>query len=331
MKFYYQKPFLLESGEKLSSFHLEYTVYGDDFNKPILWIIHALTGDSKIENWWNEVLIDTQIISNFCLICVNNPGSPYGSLSPMDINPKNHKKFYRDFPLITTRDVAKMFDILRVELGIGEIEGLIGASLGAQIALEWNILQPNVFKKHLNIAGNAQHSAWGIAFNEAQRMAIYSDPTYFQDFDQGGKEGLKAARAMAMLSYRSYSLYQLKQSDNNHKINHFKSADYQQYHGNKLAARFNAYSYVALTKMMDSHNIFRNRLGNPLENISTYFAFLGIDSDILFPIQEQKFLKSLTKNSELITLNSIYGHDAFLVETNFMKKLLTNIFNHNKK
>ncbi len=327
MKFHYNQNFLLENGSVLPAFHLEYNIYGDIHQKPILWIIHALTGDSKVENWWKGIFFESQLLKDFSVICVNNPGSPYGSLHPLDINPNTQQTYYQEFPLITTRDVAKMFDLLRIELNIHSIYGLIGASLGAQIALEWNILQPELFKTHLNIAGNAQHSAWGIAFNESQRMAIFADKSYFDNQPHGGKNGLKAARAIAMLSYRSYLLYQKKQTDYHlDKIQDFKSSDYQQYQGQKLIERFDAYSYVSLTKMMDSHNIFRNRIGNPLSKIQTKCTFLGIDSDILFPLNEQKFLHSLCKNSELKILSSDYGHDAFLVETDYMIHLLNQTF-----
>lgn len=327
MKFIYNQPFSLENGQVLPQFHLEYNIYGELHQKPILWIIHALTGDSKVENWWKGIFLESEILEHFCVICANNPGSPYGSIHPLDINPNTQLPYYQDFPLITTRDAAKMLDLLRIELGINHVYGLIGASLGAQIALEWNILQPHIFEYHLNIAGNAQHSAWGIAFNESQRMSIYADKTYYENHPNGGKEGLKAARAIAMISYRTYSLYQKKQSEYpNNKIQDFRSAIYQQYQGQKLAERFDAYSYVTLTKMMDSHNIFRNRKGNPLANVLTQFTFLGIDSDILFPLIEQKFLHSLCKNSELEILHSDYGHDAFLVEQEFMKNLLNQTF-----
>ncbi len=327
MKFQYHQNFLLESGDTLPTFHLEYNLYGDIHQKPILWIIHALTGDTQVENWWKGIFLESQILDYFSVICVNNPASPYGSICPLDLNPITQQVYYQDFPLITTRDAAKMFDLLRTELGIPQIYGLIGASLGAQIALEWNILQPHLFQIHLNIAGNAKHSAWGIAFNESQRMAIFADPTYFDNHPDGGKNGLKAARAFAMLSYRSYQLYQKKQTDVHlDKIQNFKSADYQQYQGQKLMERFNAYSYVSLTKMMDSHNIFRNRSGNPLSKIQTKCTFLGIDSDILFPVNEQKFLHSLCKNSELKILSSDYGHDAFLIEKDFIINLLNQTF-----
>lgn len=326
MKFDYTQPFTLECGKVLPQFHLEYNIYGEFHHKPIIWVVHALTGDSKIENWWKEIFFNSKILYNFSVICVNNPGSPYGSISPLDINPENQQIYYQNFPLITTRDVAKMFDLLRIGLGIEKIQGIIGASLGAQIAIEWNILQPQLFDFHLNIAGNAQHSAWGVAFNESQRMAIYADKSYFENFPDGGKEGLKAARAIAMLSYRTYEIYQKKQSEFlNFPIENFNAARYQQYQGQKLSERFNAYSYVSLTKMMDSHNIFRNRKGNPLANIHTQFTFLGIDSDILFPLNEQKFLHNLCKNSELIILNSDYGHDAFLIESDFMIDVLNKV------
>lgn len=320
--FFFQDTFVLESGYSLEGFHLKYRIYNPEnlHQGSVIWVIHALTGNTEVEIWWGNTF--EPFLKTHTVICVNNPGSCYGSLSPLSLNPATQSPFYRDFPLITTRDSARMFNLLRKHLNLKHIYLLIGGSLGAQIGLEWLCLEPSLFEKSILIAGNAQHSAWGIAFNEAQRMAIYSDSTYFQDTPEGGKTGLKAARTIAMLSYRSYELYNQTQTDIPQKTEHFRASSYQQYQGQKLAKRFDAYSYVALTKTMDSHNIFRNRINNPLQDVSTKMIYVGIESDILFPLSEQKFLHEITSGSCLEIISSLYGHDAFLAEHILMQNII---------
>jgi len=323
--FFFNSAFNLENGDVLEGFHLRYRVYNPEnlHRSPVIWVIHALTGDTNVEVWWGKTF--EPFLKTHTVICVNNPASCYGSICPLSINPDTQQPYYRDFPHITTRDAAKMFDLLRLHLNISHIHLSVGGSLGAQIGLEWICLKPHLFEKSILIAGNAQHSAWGIAFNEAQRMAIYADKTYFEDTPDGGKTGLQAARAIAMLSYRSYPLYNQNQTDEIHKIDHFKASSYQKYQGQKLSKRFDAYSYVALTKMMDSHNIFRNRIENPLQKTSTQVTYVGIDSDILFPLCEQQFLHHITPNSDLEIIHSNYGHDAFLIEHDIVSNLIADV------
>lgn len=328
--FFFNGRFTLESGAVLEGFHLKYKIYNPQnlHSNPVIWVIHALTGDCNVEVWWGKAL--EPFLKEYPIICVNNPGSCYGSVCPLSVNPVTEKPFYRDFPLITTRDAAKMFNLLRKHLNISHIYLLIGGSLGAQIGTEWLCTEPYLFEKSILIAGNAQHSAWGIAFNEAQRMAIYADKTYFEDTPEGGKTGLKAARAMAMLSYRSYALYHTTQTDIPLKTDYFKASSYQNYQGEKLANRFDAYSYVALTKTMDAHNIFRNREGNPLQNISAQVTYVGISSDILFPVSEQEFLHRITPHSTLEVLHSDYGHDAFLIQQSEIQKIIQHHLSKNQ-
>ena len=126
---------------------------------------------------------------------------------PLSLNPKTGKPFYHTFPSVTNRDVVQAFDLLRQELRLETVHTLIGGSLGGQQVLEWAIYQPDVFQHIIPIATNANHSPWGIAFNEAQRMAIEADPTWKENHQRAGIEGLKAARAIGMISYRYYNTY----------------------------------------------------------------------------------------------------------------------------
>ncbi|MCX7652473.1 MAG: alpha/beta fold hydrolase [Bacteroidia bacterium] len=293
----------------------------------VIWVIHALTGSADVSQWWPNVWRTLNLSSRgYTVISANLPGSCYGSTGPLSVSPHTGKPYYRDFPLLTTRDAAVALDKLRQALRIDEIHALIGASLGAQVGLEWLVLAPQVFDKAMLIAGNAFHSAWGIAFNEAQRMAIEADPTYFQDTPLGGMAGMRAARATAMLSYRSYFIYNHRQTHpTNLSADPLPAASYQRYQGEKLARRFNAYSYVALTRMMDSHHIARGRgvtAAEVLQNLPMPVAYVGIPSDILYPLEEQIFLRDHTPQGKLITLDSPFGHDAFLIEEAKMAEII---------
>jgi homoserine O-acetyltransferase len=212
---------------------------------------------------------------------------------------------------------VQAFDCLRQELQIAQVHTLIGGSLGGQQVLEWAIQQPNVFQHIIPIATNAVHSPWGVAFNEAQRMAIEADGTWKQNDQRAGMDGLKAARAIGMLSYRYYQTYGETQAEKTDQtLDEFRASTYQRYQGQKLANRFNAFSYWGLSKMMDSHHVGRSRKGiaAALKRIKAKTLVVGIDTDILFPVGEQKLLAETIPHARLVIMNSLYGHDGFLVE-----------------
>ena len=212
--------------------------------------------------------------------------------------------------------------MLRQYLGITKINTLVGGSLGGQQAVEWAIQQPTVFENLFLIATNAQHSPWGIAFNESQRLAIKADRTWFSYSDDAGLKGLKAARAIALLSYRNYETYHIAQQDENDKVDNYRASSYQNYQGEKLIERFNSFSYWYLSKAMDSHNVARKRenINNALSKVKAKTLVVAISSDLLFPISESEMLAKGIANSQLSIINSLYGHDGFLIETEQLKK-----------
>jgi homoserine O-acetyltransferase len=222
--------------------------------------------------------------------------------------------------------MARLSEELRLILGIEKIALLIGASLGGQQALEWSILSPEVHEKVTLIATNARHSAYGIAFNESQRLAIFSDPTYGNGQIDGGRQGLIAARSIALLSYRTYQSYVKTQTNpGNHKLDGFLASSYQEYQGKKLADRFCAYSYVTLSRAMDAHNVGRNResIEHALASIESKVLVIGIESDQLFPTEEQRFLAKYIPNASYAEIQSEFGHDGFLIETDQLEILLS--------
>jgi homoserine O-acetyltransferase len=245
-------------------------------------------------------------------------------------NSDSNRAYYHDFPVLTNRDVVRAFDLLRLELKIKKIHTIIGGSLGGQQVLEWAIHQPQIFEHIIPIACNAFHSPWGIAFNEAQRLAIEADPSWKENDARAGMEGLKAARAIGMISYRHYDTYQETQTEKtDDKIDNFRAATYQRYQGEKLANRFNAFTYWLLSKMMDSHNVGRNRGGvvDALQRVQAKTLVIGIESDVLFPLSEQRFLAQNIPNASLEVITSIYGHDGFLVEFDQLKKIIIHYLN----
>ncbi|MCU0441525.1 MAG: homoserine O-acetyltransferase [Bacteroidia bacterium] len=327
--FKYNKETQLESGATLPSYHLSYETWGELNAKRnnVVWIFHALTANANAADWWSGLVGEGEFFdpSTYFIVCVNMPGSCYGSISPLSINAETQQPYYATFPLITPRDMVCMYDTLRKQLQIEQIAIGIGGSMGGMQALEWAIEQPKLFKQLVLIATNAKHSPWGIAFNTAQRMAIEADQTWLQHSEFAGAKGLRAARAMAMVSYRNYYPFKETQSEtDDEKVDNFRASTYQYYQGEKLVMRFNAYSYYALSKSMDAHNVGRARGGvaKALQQIQSQTLVIGIESDLLFPPEEQLFLSHHIPNTQFKLIDSPYGHDGFLIEAEELTQLL---------
>ncbi|MGZ8504928.1 MAG: alpha/beta fold hydrolase, partial [Flavitalea sp.] len=181
-RFTYDQPLTLESGVTLQGYHLAYTTYGE-LNKAkdnVVWIFHALTANSDPAEWWPGLVGEGKLFnpSEHFIVCVNMPGSCYGSISPLDINPETNKSFYHLFPFFTPRDMVRAYKPLKEYLGIEKIEIGIGGSMGGQQLLEWAVEEPELFGYIFPLATNAHHSPWGIAFNTTQRMCIEADTTW---------------------------------------------------------------------------------------------------------------------------------------------------------
>lgn len=318
--------FTLEGGGVIPRLSIAYTTYGklNSEGSNVIWVVHALTANGNPAEWWEGLFGKGKLLDDekYFIVCANNLGSCYGTTGPDSINPKTGTRYGSEFPLVTIRDMVRAHDVLREHLNITSINLIIGGSLGGMISLEWNILHPELFEHAVLIATNARHSAWGIAFNEAQRMALANK-----------NGGLEAARAIAMLSYRSYDAYNATQTDTDDKLDHFRASSYQQYQGQKLANRFDADSYYTLTKAMDSHNVGRGRTGaeEALATITATCLIVGISSDVLFPVQEQKFLKKHIKNSRCCIIDSNYGHDGFLLEFDKLTRIIQKIIGKPKE
>lgn len=321
----------LENGGALARPTIAYQQWGEPNadGSNIIWVCHALTGNSDVFDWWAGLFGDDALFNpkDYCIICPNTIGSCYGSTGPLSLNPNSGAFYFHDFPELTIRDMASAHAALANQLGIKQIGILIGGSLGGQQALEWAIEEPNRFSRLILVATNAQHSAWGVAFNESQRLAIENDPSWNQRHREAGINGLKTARSIALLSYRGYEVYSETQQRDKTEINGFShpAISYQRYQGEKLAARFNAFSYWTLSKAMDSHDVSRCRdsLENALQQIQAKTLVIAIESDLLFPKGEQKFLAKNIRNAQYAEISSRYGHDGFLVETKAISKRIS--------
>ncbi len=335
--FHFDQEYTLEAGGQFTGFQLHYTTLGQ-LNKDgsnVVWVIHALTGNSDVTSWWPGLFESGSPYDpkDYFIVCANTLGGCYGSTGPLSINPASGKPYYHDFPPLTNRDIVRAFDLLRNHLGLKRIHTVIGSSLGGQQALEWSIEKPDVFDHLVLIATNALHSPWGIAFNEAQRLAIEADPTWKLNDERAGAEGIKAARAIGMLSYRSYDGFAERQSEpSTEKLDDFRAASYQRYQGQKLASRFNAFTYWILSKAMDNHHVGRSRepVEEVLRRVKAKTLVIGIESDLLFPISEQNFLASAIPSAKLEVIHSLYGHDGFLVEFDQLKSFLNKFYKHNR-
>lgn len=291
----------LECGQVLRGVEIAYTTLGTlSANKDnVAWVFHALTANGDPSEWWPEMVgpgkaLDPQ---HQFIVCANMLGSCYGTTGPRNEN----------FPLITIGDMVKLHQLLASHLTIGAIYLGIGGSMGGQQLLEWAVKEPSRFANIIPMATNAWHSPWGIAFNEAQRMALRNiDPA----------AGLEAARAIAMLSYRHYTTYDKTQKDVDQRWDNFSASSYQRYQGEKLRKRFSAHSYYTLTKAMDSHNLGRHygSAKAALRRIKSRALVIGLATDILFPVNEQQFIADHIPGAHLEILDSDYGHDGFLTE-----------------
>ncbi|HLP73810.1 MAG TPA: homoserine O-acetyltransferase [Bacteroidales bacterium] len=337
-KFEYKKPFRTELGAELPGIEIAYHTWGrlNSDADNVIWVCHALTANSDVEAWWpgmvgKGLLFDTD---KYFIVCANVLGSCYGTTGPASVNPLTGKPWLRDFPRLTIRDLVDVHEILRNFLRIKKIHSVIGASIGGFQALEYSIMHPEVIQHLIFVASSMKQSPWAIAFSQSQRLAMEADPTFLDGDPEGGKKGLKAARSIALLSYRNSNTYNKTQAeDADEKTSSFKAASYQDHQGDKLVKRFNPYSYYCIVNMSDTHNIGRGRGGTvkALKSIKAKTLCIGITSDLLFPVHEQKLVAEHVSDAKYSEIDSFYGHDGFLIESDIITKVIREFWNNNQK
>jgi len=328
--FNYTSPFELENGEILPQVTIAYHTYGElnSEKSNVIWICHALTANSDAESWWPGVIGKNGFAdpSKFFIVCANIVGSCYGSTGPLTVDPLSKQLYFSNFPAVTIRDMVRAHILLQKHLGIDRIHLLMGGSMGGYQALEWCAMENETIGNLFLVGTSATESAWGIAVHTSQRLAIEADSSWRAHHHNAGQKGLKAARAIGVISYRNYGILVEKQTDPDpEKLDNYKASSYIKYQGDKLVNRFNAYSYWLLTKSMDSHHLGRGRGGKP-EKVLKIFKqktlIIGITTDILCPLHEQEFLAEHIPNSTLLKIDSPYGHDGFITESAKISKAL---------
>ncbi len=324
----HKEAFTLELGGRLPSLNVAYHTYGtlNDRADNVIWVCHAFTANSEVASWWPGMVGEGRLMDTekYFIVCPNMLGSCYGTTGPLSTNPETGLPWYNSFPDISIRDQVRVHELLREHLGIRKIHTIIGGSVGGFQALEYSIMYPDLIRNLVFIAASVQITAWATAFNQSQRLAIEADPSFREERPYGGIRGLKSARSIAMLSYRNEYTYNRTQTEPDQaRTTELKASSYQDYQGDKLVQRFDAYSYYALTRLMDTHNVVRERgsLGNSIGRISAGVLAIGISSDQLFPVHEQKLLAHVAQG-EYQEVASDYGHDGFLIEVDQLTSMV---------
>ncbi|WP_370638547.1 alpha/beta fold hydrolase family protein [Deinococcus sp. 23YEL01] len=288
-------PLLLDCGQPVNDVTVTYHTYGTPQPTATL-VLHALTGTSAVHEWWPDFLGEGRPLdpTRDYVICANVLGGCAGTTGPADLP----RVAGADAPL-TLRDMARTGRALLEHLGVNRVR-IVGASMGGMLAYAWLLECPDLVERAVIIGAPARHSPWAIGLNTAARSAIRAAP---------GGEGLKVARQIAMLSYRSPDSFAVTQTGQ--RVPGVPAiTSYLHHHGEKLQARFCERSYVALTGAMDAFQ----PTDQELRTIQTPTLVVGISSDVLYPPTEVRAGAALLPRAHYHELDSIHGHDAFLMD-----------------
>ncbi len=342
------EPFALESGGSLRPVNLRYAVYGglNERRDNAILVCHALSGSARVGDWWPQLFGEYGIfdLSRDCIVCANIIGSCYGSTGPQTINSATGKSYGASFPLVTTRDWVKSQASLIDQLGIEKLRAVIGGSIGGMQAIQWAIDRPERVENCIAI-GAAPLTAMGLALNHLQRLAIINDANWRNgDYESGAgpNAGLALARQLAMISYKSEKLFAERYARNPNRngedpllsfAGRYDIGGYLDYQGDLFTRRFDANSYLIITKAMDNfdpaHGYTSERAA--LERIRARVLLVGISSDWLFPPQEiealGKRMSEAGAEAEYAELHSTHGHDGFLAEPDAFAPIVRNFLN----
>jgi homoserine O-acetyltransferase/O-succinyltransferase len=354
-------PVRLESGVDFAPFDVAYETYGTlnaDASNAIL-ICHALTGDQYVASdhpktgkagWWTSLVgpgkpVDTD---RFCVICANVMGSCLGSSGPSSINPATDAPFGMDFPVITIGDMVRAQAILLDHLGIDRLYAVVGGSMGGMQALSWAALFPERVERAIVIASTARHSAQNIAFHEVGRQAIMADPDWQEGRYYGTVsapvKGLAVARMAAHITYLSEEglteKFGRKLQNRAEKTFGF-DADFQvesylRYQGSSFTERFDANSYLYITRAMDYFDLadpHEGRLAKAFAGSKTRFCLISFDTDWLYPTAESRrivhALNGAGADVSFVELSSPFGHDAFLLDPPELNRIVAGFLGSN--
>ena len=345
-----RRPFSLEMGGSLHDVVIAYETWGrlaDDASNAVL-ICHAWTGDSHAAGpaqaghptpgWWEGLIgpglaIDT---NEWFVVCANVLGGCQGSTGPASRHPRDGRPYGSRFPVVTIRDMVRAQEHLMDALGVRSWRSVIGGSMGGMQVLEWAAIFPDRVRSIVPIATCLQATAQQIAWGAIGRRAIRLDPRwrdgdyYGAEPGDGPAEGLEIARQLAQVTFRSDDVFtdrfgraladRVEPGEAFSIWHRFEVESYLDYHGEKLARRFDANSYLVIGKAMDLHDIARHRgsFASALRRIDVPALSIGITSDILYPLYQQREIhESLLAQgtpSELHVIESAHGHDSFLID-----------------
>ncbi|MDA0902396.1 MAG: homoserine O-acetyltransferase [Proteobacteria bacterium] len=353
------EPLVLDSALEIKNFNMAYQTYGKlnkDKSNAIL-ICHALTGDQYIasknpitgkDGWWNKMVgkgkaIDTD---KYFVICSNTIGGCFGSFGPKDINPETGKIYGLDFPVLTIHDMVRAQKLLIDHFKIDQLLAVIGGSMGGMQALSWSFLYPHKMKAVVPIATSYRHSTQNIAFDEVGRQAIMADPNWCNgDYISQKKypaKGLAVARMAGHITYLSEDALHKKFGRNlqdkddisYHFDIDFQVESYLRHQGVTFVERFDANSYLYLTKAMDYFDLEAENngiLSNAFRNVKAKFCIFSFSDDWLFtPDESKKLAQALNisgANISLVNIESKHGHDSFLIDNENFKETLSGFIN----
>src|SRR6266481_2367222 len=334
----------LDSGATLAPVEVAYETYGElnAAKSNAILILHAFSGDAHAAGisheagkpgWWDNMIgpgkaFDTD---RYCVRCSNGLGGCRGTTGPSSIDPATGCPYAMKFPVITTRDMVRLQKMLVDHLGISRLLAVTGGSMGCMQALEWAVSFPDSVASAIPIATTARHSAQQIAFNEVGRQAIVADPDWNEGNYYGGKppgRGLSVARMVGHITYMSDDSMRekfgrrLRDKDNfsfGFDVD-FEAESYLRYRGSQFVYRFDANSYLYITKAMDYFDLTNGQgtLASALEKTQARFLVISFSSDWLYPsYQSQELVRALrSRNRDVayVELQSNYGHDSFLVD-----------------
>jgi len=324
--------FTLESGIDVPDVQVAFRTWGrlaSDGGNAVL-VCHALTGSADADAWWTGLFGPGKALDpdRDFIVCSNVLAGCYGTSGPIQPHPEDGQPWGSRFPVVTVRDMVRLQAALLDHLGVGELQLVLGPSLGGMQVLEWAASYPERVKAMAPIGVSGRHSAWCIAIGETQRRAIMLDPAWCDGRyapDRPPRHGLAVARMMAMVSYRSWenfdSRFARKRQDWD---NQFAVSSYLNYQGEKLYRRFDANTYVRLTQAMDSHDLARGRkeYAELLAALNMPALIVSVDSDVLYPPREQEELAELLPAARYRLLHTPAGHDGFLIETDALSDMI---------
>ncbi|MBL8150226.1 MAG: homoserine O-acetyltransferase, partial [Blastocatellia bacterium] len=332
------------SGAVLKEVVLHYATYGKLNQKRdnAVLVCHALSGSARIADWWPEIVKIFDPKDHF-VIGINLLGSCYGSTGPRSIDPDTGSIYGDSFPVVTILDSVRAQKILLDHLGVELLQAVVGGSIGGMQALQWAVEYPEKVSKCAAIAATPL-SAMGLALNHLQRLAIFQDSDWNGGrYSQQPEQGLTLARAIATCSYKSADLFQQRHARLSNRNGdspytalkgRFDIAGYLDYQGSSFIKRFDAASYVSITKTMDTFD-FEKIYGSEKEafqRIKAEILLVGVSSDWLFPAKDVKALTTKLKeygvDARYCEIESSHGHDAFLADFHLLIPALAEFFEY---